>query len=434
MNTVKKGNEFENLCFNIISNALQKDELGIIPRYCRVFQKKGYYSNDRQSNIIFDLSIELWLPEANTFSLLYIIECKDYSTPVPVNDLEEFYTKVRQVSGLNIKGVFITSNTFQKGAYTFAQSGKMMLIEINENITYNIVLYKAQRYNQNLSESRMIVDGTNEIPVYNSEISRQKNIRLLDKILISTFVKHVKNNMPNIKKKKIPILSTENIEEITYQLISLFDSNILRFKRNLSIDKYEKYLNRVYDLSIIDYDFSETDIDGNKIKSSCSFVEKCIKIDKSLRKTRNYKFIVAHEIGHFFLHNKLQIDQHSYDQLKDSEYNFALDRYILLNDKNWIEWQANQFASSIIMSKNSIENRFFEAQDKNGLKPGNPLYVDDQPCNQETFHKIIAELSIFFQTTKTSIIYRLNGLGYINEQYNVRSVGQILNEMFDIYE
>ena len=41
-------------------------------------------------------------------------------------------------------------------------------------------------------------------------------------------------------------------------------------------------------------------------------------------------------------------------------------------------------------------------------QPGNRLYVDEQKCNQDSFHNIVRRLATIFQTTKTSIIYRFS--------------------------
>ncbi len=434
MNTVKKGDAFENLCFQMISSALERKKFGLIPEYCTVSLRKGYYSNDRQSNIIFDISIEVWPPNADRFTLLYLIECKDYSTkPVPVDDVEEFYAKVTQVSGLNTKGIFITSNTFQKGAHTFARSKGIMLIEVNENITYNIVLHKANRYFQHQYESRMKNDGSPSIARIEAEFSKQKLQRRIEKEILSAFVNHVRLNLSKIQNQKIPILSSENIEEITVQLIHFFDSNIIQYHRNFPMDRFKQFLSGAFDLSIIEHDFLKPDAKERKIKSSCSFIDKCIRIDKSLRNTANYNFVLAHELGHFFLHNKLQIDQDAYEQLDDTEYNFILGRYVLQNERNWIEWQANQFAASLIMPQQPIILRLHKAQEKIGLKPGRPLYVDHQACNQNTFHRVTGELAFFFQTTKTNVIYRLNSFGLINESNDFRSLGQILAKILNVY-
>lgn len=51
-----------------------------------------------------------------------MIECKDYSKPVPVDDVEEFSAKLSQCFGKNVKGLIISSNTLQKGALKLALS------------------------------------------------------------------------------------------------------------------------------------------------------------------------------------------------------------------------------------------------------------------------------------------------------------------------
>lgn len=59
MNSVKKGNLFEEKCYDIIISALEKGELGVVSKICKVYKKKKYYSYIRESDIIFDLSIEV---------------------------------------------------------------------------------------------------------------------------------------------------------------------------------------------------------------------------------------------------------------------------------------------------------------------------------------------------------------------------------------
>lgn len=430
MNTVKKGNKFEDLCFKLISSAIINKDLGVLPEYCKIFQKKGYWSNDRQDNIIFDISIEVWLPNSENFSLLYIIECKDYSVkPVPVDDIEEFCQKVTQVSGLNVKGIFITSNTYQSGAYTFARSKGIMLIEVNENITYNIVLHKVDRYSQVKNESN--IKNKLSTKLYNDNSTKILQ-RKIDKEILSIFINYVRSNFPEIQKRVKSYLSAEEVEEIAVQLIGSFDRNIIQHPQKFPMDRFKRYLNEIFKLTFIDNKILGTDTQGRNIKSSCSFTERCIQIDRVFRNKLNYNFILAHEIGHFFLHNKLQIDQKSYEQFSDSKYSFMLGRYLLQNDRNWIEWQANQFAAALILPKKPLLFSFYKAQDKLGLKPGRPLYVDDQRCNQETFHKVIGELSYIFQATKSSVIYRLNRFDLINENYNVSSIGQILLNILNI--
>jgi hypothetical protein len=51
-----------------------------------------------------------------------LIECKNYSHPVPVDDAEEFFSKVQQVAAANAKGIIASTASFQSGTRTFAKS------------------------------------------------------------------------------------------------------------------------------------------------------------------------------------------------------------------------------------------------------------------------------------------------------------------------
>ena len=135
MNTVKIGDKFEDKSYDLIVKAIKNGELGIYGSTAKVQKKVGYYSKDREKEIIFDLSIEVWPKNAERYTLLYLIECK--SSPsghnVPVDDIEEFYTKLNQVAGGGVKGVMITDNKFQSGGLTFAKNKRMMLIEVDKD-------------------------------------------------------------------------------------------------------------------------------------------------------------------------------------------------------------------------------------------------------------------------------------------------------------
>lgn len=82
MNTVEIGDRFEARVYNLFDNELVSGRLPFRSEACKVFRKKGYYSNDRQKDIIVDISIEAWLPDQDHWSILVAIECKDYSGSV----------------------------------------------------------------------------------------------------------------------------------------------------------------------------------------------------------------------------------------------------------------------------------------------------------------------------------------------------------------
>lgn len=128
MSSVKKGNAFEQEVFGYLKDELKNDKLFVAGRTSKIFSKKGYYSRDRGKNIITDISIETYLAGAADYSLLTVIECKDYDGTIPVDDIEEFYSKVQQITGVNVKAIFVTKSALQEGALTFAKSKKIGVI------------------------------------------------------------------------------------------------------------------------------------------------------------------------------------------------------------------------------------------------------------------------------------------------------------------
>ena len=141
MSTVAKGNAFENRVFTAITDELNGDRLGLSPTSASAFQKKGYYSRDRDSDIIVDISIEVWLPNADQWSLLWVCECKDYSGAIPVDDVEEFKAKLDQIAGANKKGVMAVTGALQQGALKYARANGIGIVRLLPDDQVEHLLY-----------------------------------------------------------------------------------------------------------------------------------------------------------------------------------------------------------------------------------------------------------------------------------------------------
>jgi hypothetical protein len=63
--------------------AESRGDLGLIDQSCRLARGKRYYSADRRSSIVTDVSIELYVGKARRPAILWVWECKDYSGAVP---------------------------------------------------------------------------------------------------------------------------------------------------------------------------------------------------------------------------------------------------------------------------------------------------------------------------------------------------------------
>jgi Zn-dependent peptidase ImmA (M78 family) len=429
MNTTKKGTEFEELCCTLITEKIENFELGLLPAACRVVPKGRYFSKDRNDYIEFDISIELWLDGAPNYSMLILIECKDYSKKIPVDDIEEFYQKVQQVTGANVKGVFISRTELMTGAFSFARSKGIMLMQVNDNITLNIILHKARMQTREDIGSNIQI----ELQLYEHDIVVRNQVlqnweSKIENVILSAFLANIQTQNSN-NERRISVYSAEDIAEIVECLLQEFDSRISQYGRAINYEAFIKFLEDVYELKVIHKSSLGTDSKGRKLISSCNLLQKEISIDTAFIGTPRYSFLLCHELGHFFLHDKIAISQSSYELFEDTTEQIG---HSLTNERNWIEWQANIFAMNLVMPKISFVYQFILAQKEIGLRDGmQALFVDDQPCNQQDYHKITGALSNYFSTTKVSVTYRLESLKLIKYGYNAKRIKDIIGSISD---
>jgi Zn-dependent peptidase ImmA (M78 family) len=391
MNTVKIGDSFEKKSYEVISKAVENGELGISESASRVFQKKGYYSRDREKDIIFDLSIEVWPTNAERYTLLYLIECKSSnSKKVPVDDIEEFYSKIIQVSGANVKGVLITDNSFQEGVVTFAKNRGIMLIEVSKTGDYKIILHRTNR-------------GTNDI--------KEEDIDLI-------FEKFIKKALGPPKIEGLQKLSSDQIEVIANAIHEEYS----RSRKPIVINAFLEFVSKKYKLTIDTKCDLET-INGKKILGYYSVKENKIFMDQSLILTNQTAFVLGHELGHFFLHKELTVNQVIYNDFEDSEYNFYADKHLLKNDKNWIEWQANRFAISLFLPSDVFLSYLYEYRKSIGISRYNYIYLDNQRINQEDYRKTVDYLAYLFGISKTVVRYRIDELKIITHAESNNDIG-----------
>src|ERR687884_980002 len=108
------GEQFELDVYKAVEEILYAEKLGIVPSCCKLFHHKGYYSKDRDSEIITDISIEIYMPNASMPHIIWVWECKDYAEPAPVRVAEEFHSKLEQIGADRTKGTLVTKNGFQR--------------------------------------------------------------------------------------------------------------------------------------------------------------------------------------------------------------------------------------------------------------------------------------------------------------------------------
>jgi|SRR6267143_4104141 len=133
MNTTQRGDTFEQRVFDALTEELSNERLCASPKHAKIYRKKAYHSRDRGSDIITDVSIEVFLPNRSRPTLIWIFECKDYSGSIPIDDVEEFHAKIQQISEDNTKGTIVTSGALQRAARSYAQAKGIGIIRLLPN-------------------------------------------------------------------------------------------------------------------------------------------------------------------------------------------------------------------------------------------------------------------------------------------------------------
>lgn len=151
------GLEFEEKVYKIVTELVQSNRFLLSNPYVKVCFKKPYFSQMRNAYIIFDITVEKYLedPEQDETlrpAIVVVIECKDYSGAVPVDDVEEFHFKLEQIGADYTKGIMITRNgCFQEGAYNVAKSTHITLARILPDDQVHYILHKVTGFTQSNS-------------------------------------------------------------------------------------------------------------------------------------------------------------------------------------------------------------------------------------------------------------------------------------------
>ncbi|MCT3834442.1 ImmA/IrrE family metallo-endopeptidase [Elizabethkingia anophelis] len=383
-NSTRKGDLFEDKCFTIIEKALKNGELGIIPSMSKIYKKKKYFSPDREGDIIFDISIEVTLKKAKKPTLVYIIECKDLNKNVPVDDVEEFQSKINSLKGFQVKGVMIANGSLQKSGYNIANNKGFMFIEVNEN-GYDIVLEKTKK---NSSDSEDIILNNIKKSIYDSFLVK---------------------SVYGLKK-----LSKNGINKISQNIINDFNNKSEGERYN--INSFKKYLEKHHNIVFELLSNSKNEL-GKFIPA-----ENKILINKSIENTNQYSFVFYHEVSHYFLHRNVLVNKNLYDMFSDSEFNYIENKYILDNPKNWIEWQANYLAGCLALPDKDLILKIIRWQQEKGIRNKGTIFLDKQKVNRDDFNDLCNYLSNYFNISKTVLKFRLLDLKILTIDPSYRQI------------
>lgn len=384
ISTVKKGDRFEDKAYDIIHRAISSGEFGFPLQVAKVFRKAKYFSAKEQKDIVFDLAIEIWPTGAKNFQNLLLVECKSYSNKkVPIGDIRKFSESVKDVAELNGKAIFITDSDYTNSTVERAERTGMMLIRVDEDDKHDIILHKDERENES-----SIVSGDGSL---------------------EAFFKRVFQPTGGSGLKR---LSSDRIEEIVREIHLDFDPEIVSNCKMIDHDKLVVFFKERYSINF-ELEANLNIGENRKALGRYELNNRTVYIDKSLSNQPGFGFVLAHEIGHAILHSHLNLSQAVYDDFEDSQYDPVLDKHILSNEKNWIEWQANRFATFLLMPERTVKVRVKMELERIDIMSRFHIYVDKQPWNMRDYKKVMMYLVHFFGVSKTSLEIRLQELDLI---------------------
>lgn len=381
MNTTKTGNDFENRVFLLIKELLEKDEFTVPGKRSRIYQKKGYYSENRKSEIITDISIETFLPEATEYSILNIIECKFLNKNVAIDDIEEFDSKLTQIGKHNTKGFIVSNKGFGKTTIKFAKSLKIGLLKVKSNNEFEWINYR-KKYEP--------IDFENdETEAFLAKVGNKVCNNIAD-FLIE--IKAIDFYNQKDKFLTVKYLTAEYIKSITDRILKYDVTNY----GALDTKKLIQFINGRYSMEI---KFERL----SPIMGKVEFDPLKIIIDSTLDEHRQ-RFTLCHEIGHLVLHKK--IFENKIERKEDSEYTLSLNSTITDMATRRIEIQANIFASYLLLPSETFQLEVFKFFIQNNISK-NYIHLDKQPVNQLLASRLISEMSEKFNTSQEAVRLRL---------------------------
>jgi Zn-dependent peptidase ImmA (M78 family) len=402
MNTTKKGDKLEDRVYSILSDLLAEDNFFVSGKNSKIFKKKGYYSRDRDGDIVFDITIETFMPGAKEYSMLTIIECKNLNHKVPVDDVEEFAAKIRQIGENNTKGIIISQKGFQKGALSFGKSNKLGICIVEQKEKLQWISYRKDREAGIISsEIKEKILGKENNESNFGALFRNRTFDNIPDLLIDLGV--IDKYYQKSKYIEVKYLSDSQIESNVLELTRHKD---FYYRGHLDLNLLSKYLESKYNLKI---EFEK--VSNKSFLGKLNYENNEIAINEELNDNITKKrFTIAHEIGHFILH---RIYSNQLSEINDKEID--VNEFGDTDSNKRMEIQANLFASQLLMPFEQIkplaEKYFTEERIHKGY-----LYLDHQSCNQILVMKFLAILHEHFNISTSVAKYRLKNIGLLKDE------------------
>ena len=226
----------------------------------------------------------------------------------------------------------------------------------------------------------------------------------------------------------IPILSRVDIEERVERFIEYFDNSCLKEPRLTPIASICNVLSEKHNVKFVfNAELGETK-EGYKYRGRFHIPSTTIYIDKSLGDGGpRFNFTLAHELGHFVFHRKINIAaiSNEKEEISDTSRELVLDQIQGGNSRAWLEWQANKFASSLLMPRSTVQTAVISKQKEMGINRNlGKIFLDRGHGSYTDYKEQMDHLAFIYQSSKASLRIRLRELGILFEPDNQNDDGR----------
>jgi Zn-dependent peptidase ImmA (M78 family) len=201
--------------------------------------------------------------------------------------------------------------------------------------------------------------------------------------------------------------------EKAHHIFSMSSSNMIDIVKKYGIETESS-------AELLNNELARYDVKNNKILISNS-----LQFD-----TPRWRFTLAHELGHIVLHKAL-FESYEIEELYDDETTLNSNggvNSIMDKELEWMEIQANKFASMFLMPQRPLAYQFIQSMQKNGMQR-NYLFLDNQECNIINCMRVFADLSAVFGVSKEAVKYRLIKMNFCKEGGTSGKIGDIMRRL-----
>jgi len=231
----------------------------------------------------------------------------------------------------------------------------------------------------------------------------------------------------------VPYLRATEIESIAYEVLEKYCPQALKVPSIVPVAEIIVGLHENTGLLLRWEDLGSKG--PAKILGKVNFRQRTLFLDVSLDKELKpaFRFTAAHEIGHWVLHRynwknlRLDVGKQPADEFDDDQA--SLCRLDQRTPRDWLEYQANVFASSLVMPRAPFQEAVASAQIEMGIKRNlGVVYRNPNYSSTRDFQQLVSRLVLKFDVSRASVEVRLRTLKLLMDEaaQGTKSAKQII--------